>query len=82
MAGQESLSLDLSPLPDDAIVYELVYAPITTPLLADAEARGLTTIDGLDMLVGQAALAFELFFGVAPPRDADSDAALRALLLA
>jgi shikimate dehydrogenase len=82
MVGQESLSLDLSPLPDDAIVYDLVYAPIITPLLADAEARGLTTIDGLDMLVGQAALAFELFFGAAPPRDADSDAALRALLLA
>lgn len=80
MAGQPPLDIDLSPLPDDALVYDIVYAPLETPLLAAAAARGLETVDGLDMLVGQAALAFELFFGKAPPRDRDE--ALRALLTA
>lgn len=80
MVGQPPLDLDLSPLPDDAVVYDIVYAPLITPLLAAAEARGLETVDGLEMLIGQAALAFELFFGVAPPRDADEK--LRQLLTA
>src|SRR3546814_10347356 len=77
MAGQPPLALDLTPLADDAIVYGLVYAPLTTGLLAAAEARGLGTVDGLDMLIGQAALAFELVFGVAPPEGRDEE--LRAL---
>ncbi|MBB3693897.1 shikimate dehydrogenase [Sphingomonas sp. BK580] len=80
MAGQPPLTLDLDPLPDDAIVYDIVYAPLETPLLAAARARGLDTVDGLEMLIGQAALAFELFFGAAPPRERDDE--LRALLLA
>lgn len=80
MTGQPPLEPDLSPLPGDAIVYDIVYAPLVTPLLAAAEARGLETIDGLEMLVGQAAAAFELFFGQAPPRE--HDGALRERLLA
>lgn len=80
MTGQPPLTLDLSPLSDDALVYDLVYAPLQTGLLRAAAARGLATIDGLDMLIGQAALAFELFFGVAPPADRDDE--LRALLMA
>jgi shikimate dehydrogenase len=80
MTGQPDLDIDLTPLPADALVYDIVYAPIETALLAQAEARGLETVDGLEMLVGQAAIAFELFFGVAPPRDRDED--LRTLLLA
>jgi shikimate dehydrogenase len=48
-------------------------------LLKAARDRDLETVDGLEMLVGQAAIAFELFFGMAPPED-DADA-LRALLL-
>ena len=80
MKGQPPLDLDLAPLPDDALVYDLVYAPLETPLLAAARARALETIDGLEMLVGQAAVAFELFFGQAPPDDPDGR--LRALLLA
>lgn len=80
MAGQPPLEVDLSPLPGDAIVYDCVYAPLETQLLLQAEDRGLATVDGLEMLVGQAAVAFELFFGVAPPRD--EDGALRELLLA
>lgn len=80
MAGQPPLNLDLSALPDDAIVYDLVYSPLQTGLLKAAEARGLDTVDGLDMLIGQAALAFELFFGMSPPEGRDDE--LRALLTA
>lgn len=79
MKGQPALDIDLSPMPDDAVVYDIVYAPLETPLLAAARARGLATVDGLEMLIGQAALAFEIFFGVEPPHDRDDD--LRALLL-
>lgn len=80
MAGQPPLDIDLAPLPDDAIVYDIVYAPLETALLTAAEARGLATIDGLEMLIGQAAFAFEILFDAAPPRDRDED--LRALLTA
>jgi shikimate dehydrogenase len=78
MVGQLPLDLDLSPLPENAVVYDIVYTPLCTGLLEAAEARDLATVDGLEMLIGQAALAFELFFGPAPPR-AD-DAELRAML--
>lgn len=78
MKGQPPLVIDLGPLPDDAVVYDIVYAPLETPLLAAARARDLDSVDGLDMLIGQAALAFEILFGVAPPRDRDDE--LRALL--
>ena len=80
MEGQPPLDLDLTPLPRDAVVYDLVYAPLLTDLLAQAQDRGLELVDGLEMLVGQAALAFELFFGKEPPRDRDDE--LRELLLA
>ncbi|KTE79009.1 MULTISPECIES: shikimate dehydrogenase [Sphingopyxis] len=80
MTGQPPLDLDLSPLPDDAIVYDLVYAPLMTGLLRAADARGLDIVDGLDMLIGQAALAFELFFGAPPPEGRDEE--LRAILTA
>ncbi|WP_076068965.1 shikimate dehydrogenase [Sphingomonas montana] len=80
MVGQPPLALDLTPLPAGAIVYDIVYAPLETPLLAAARARGLTTIDGLTMLIGQAALAFEIFFEAHAPRDRDAE--LRALLTA
>lgn len=79
MVGHPPLDLDLANLPEDALVYDAVYAPLETGLLAAARARGLETVDGLEMLIGQAALAFELFFGQAAPRDHDAE--LRALLL-
>lgn len=80
MKGQDALVVDLSSLPDDAIVYDLVYVPIKTQLLKAAKARGLETIDGLSMLIGQAAVAFEIFFGQSPPLEHDEE--LRKLLLA
>lgn len=79
MKGQDELVIDLSTLPDDAIVYDLVYAPIKTKLLKAAQGRGLDTIDGLSMLIGQAAVAFEIFFDQAPPLEHDEE--LRKLLL-
>lgn len=78
MVGHAALDLDLSPLFDDALVYDIVYTPLATPLLQAARRRGLATVDGLEMLIGQAAVAFELFFGHAAPRDHDAE--LRALL--
>ncbi|MDR6789073.1 shikimate dehydrogenase [Sphingomonas sp. BE138] len=80
MIGQPPLELDLAPLPEDAVVYDIVYAPLETALLRAARARDLDTVDGLEMLVGQAAVAFELFFGAVPPREHDEE--LRARLLA
>ena len=78
MTGQPPLVLDLSPLPPDAVVFDAVYAPLDTPLLLAARARELATIDGLSMLIGQAAEAFRLFFGAEPPRQHDDE--LRSLL--
>jgi shikimate dehydrogenase len=79
MTGQPPLQLDFSHVPPRAVVYDVVYAPLETPLLAEARARGLRTHDGLEMLVGQAAIAFGKFFGRPAPREHDAE--LRALLL-
>jgi len=78
MVGQPALEIDLAPLPDGATVYDIVYAPLETALLKAARARGLATLDGLEMLIGQAALAFDIFFDAEAPRDLDAE--LRALL--
>ncbi|WP_339822029.1 shikimate dehydrogenase [uncultured Parasphingorhabdus sp.] len=80
MTGKAALEVDLDPLPADALVYDLVYAPLETGLLRAAKKRDLAVVDGLDMLIGQAALAFELFFGATPPME--DDAELRKLLIA
>jgi shikimate dehydrogenase len=66
MVGQPPLAIDLAALPAAAVVADIVYAPLVTPLLADAGARGLRTVDGLGMLLHQAAGAFARFFGVRP----------------
>jgi shikimate dehydrogenase len=58
--------LDLALLPETALVTDIVYAPLITPLLADARARGLQTVDGLGMLLHQAVPGFESWFGVRP----------------
>lgn len=80
MTGHAAYAPDLSALPKRAMVYDIVYAPLETPLLAAARAAGLATLDGLEMLIGQAALAFDLFFDAQAPRDLDRE--LRELLLA
>jgi shikimate dehydrogenase len=58
--------LDLALLPETALVTDIVYAPLITPLLAEAKARGLQTVDGLGMLLHQAVPGFEAWFGVRP----------------
>ena len=72
------LDFDLSLLPETALVTDIVYTPLKTPLLADAEARGLRTVDGLGMLLHQAVPGFEAWFGVRPQVTPD----LRARIIA
>ena len=79
MAGQPPLRFDFSHAPPGSVVYDIVTHPLDTDFLKAARAAGFRTIDGLSMLIGQAAIAFEKFFGVAPPRD-DGDAELRRIL--
>jgi shikimate dehydrogenase len=78
MAGQPELDLDLDRLPATALVTDIVYTPLETPLLARARARGNPAVDGLGMLLHQARPGFEAWFGVAPEVTAE----LRALVLA
>jgi shikimate dehydrogenase len=83
MAGQTQMPQPLldciADHPDkDAVLFEMVYAPLETEALAAARRRGLRTVDGLQMLVGQAASAFQAFFGAPAPRERDAE--LRALL--
>ena len=66
MHGQPPLGIDVGRLPSDAVVADLVYVPLDTPLLAAAKARGLKTADGLGMLLHQAVRGFELWFGRRP----------------
>ena len=81
MDGRSPLPLDLSHAPPGAIVYDAVYSPLDTPLLLSARSARHPTIDGLEMLIGQARNAFGHFFGIAPPDDAASNAALRTRLV-
>ncbi|MDG2004968.1 MAG: shikimate dehydrogenase [Novosphingobium sp.] len=84
MTGQqamaESLLGALGGLASDALVFDMVYAPLETELLKQARMAGLATSDGLVMLIGQAATAFERFFGTAAPRRCDKE--LRGILTA
>lgn len=66
MAGQPALKIDLAPCRADAIVSDIVYTPLETPLLAQARARGLLAVDGLGMLLHQAVPGFARWFGVTP----------------
>jgi shikimate dehydrogenase len=76
MTGQEALDVDLARLATDAVVADIVYSPLATPLLAAARARGLAAADGLGMLLYQARGAFMRFFGTRP----EVTAGLRALV--
>jgi shikimate dehydrogenase len=75
MAGQPELEADVGRLPSHAIVADLVYVPLVTPLIKMAKAKGLRTADGLGMLLHQAVRGFELWFGRKPEVTAE----LRAL---
>jgi shikimate dehydrogenase len=76
MAGQPELGADIGRLPRHAIVADLVYVPLVTPLIKMAKAKGLRTADGLGMLLHQAVRGFTLWFGRTPEVTAE----LRALV--
>ncbi|MEO0821271.1 MAG: shikimate dehydrogenase [Pseudomonadota bacterium] len=78
MAGKPPLDIVLDAMPAGGVVNDIVYAPLETPLLAAARARGLCAVDGLGMLLHQARPAFRAWFGADPA----VDAALRAACLA
>jgi shikimate dehydrogenase len=66
MVGKPPLDLALDCLPRDAVVNDIVYAPMMTPLLTAAEMRGNPVVDGLEMLLHQARPGFALWFGAEP----------------
>jgi shikimate dehydrogenase len=66
MTGQPRLEISLEGLAEDAIVYDIVYAPLETDLLRQARERGLRAVGGLGMLLHQAAPAFARWFGIRP----------------
>jgi shikimate dehydrogenase len=66
MHSTEALEMDLDVLDRNCVVADIVYVPLETPLLAAARGRGLATVDGLGMLLHQAAPGFERWFGVRP----------------
>ena len=71
LGDRESLDLPFQRLPAHAVVMDMVYKPLRTGLLQNAEKHGLQTVDGLAMLIGQAVPSFEAFFGMAPPSSVD-----------
>lgn len=78
MNGEVALRIDFSPLAQGAVVTDIVYIPLKTPLLAQAEEQGFATVDGLGMLLHQAVPGFEKWFGKRPA----VDETLRALIIA
>lgn len=78
MDGEAAPVFDFSPLASDAVVTDIVYVPLETPILRQASAQGFATVDGLGMLLHQAVPGFEKWFGVRPT----VDAVLRDLILA
>lgn len=76
MAGSGPLDVDLVALKPSAVVCDMVYIPLETPLLAQARSRGHRTVDGLGMLLQQAGYGFARWFGTLPPVTAE----LRALV--
>ena len=66
MIGKPPLEVDIAPLKPSAVVYDVVYVPLDTPVLAAARARGQRTVDGLGMLLQQAGFGFQKWFGASP----------------
>jgi shikimate dehydrogenase len=80
VAGAAAPDLPLAATPTACVVMDMVYKPLITPVLAQAQALGRRTVDGLAMLIGQAAPSFEAFYGQPPPPGVDVRAlALKAL---
>ncbi len=71
LGGAASLEVPLEATPTTAVVMDMVYKPRLTPFLTQAQALGRPTVEGLEMLIGQAIPAFTTFFGQAPPADVD-----------
>jgi shikimate dehydrogenase len=69
MVGQDALSIDLAHLPPSAIVTDIVYTPLLTPLLEQAKKNGNAVVDGLGMLLHQAVPGFTAWFGTKPVVD-------------
>jgi shikimate dehydrogenase len=69
MDGWPALDLALDRMPGDGVVYDIVYTPLETPLLAEARRRHLVAVDGLGMLLHQARAGFAAWFGVEPTVD-------------
>jgi shikimate dehydrogenase len=79
MVGQPPLEIDLKPM-RQGVVADIVYRPLETPLLVQAEAQGLKAIDGLEMLMRQARPGFAAWFGVEPKVTAGLRAHLVSIL--
>ncbi|AVH40057.1 shikimate dehydrogenase [Agrobacterium tumefaciens] len=77
MDGTEAPHIDFSPLADQAVVTDIVYVPLKTPILRMAEEQGVATVDGLGMLLHQAKPGFKRWFGKTP----EVDEALRSLII-
>lgn len=78
MTGQPPLEIDLSALHQGALVYDIVYAPLMTPLLQQAETNGCKVVTGIGMLLHQARPGFQAWFGIMPEVDDE----LRQVVLA
>ncbi len=77
MSPGQGLDVPLGATPESAVVMDMFYKPLVTPFLAQAQALGRRTVDGLEMLVRQAEPSFEALFGAPPPAGVD----VRALAL-
>ena len=78
MEGSQAMLVDFSPLAKNALVTDIVYVPLKTPILEMAEQQGFATVDGLGMLLHQARPGFETWFGRKPEVTED----LRSLIIA
>ena len=78
LGGGEGPKVPWTSVPKAAVLMDMVYKPLETAFLAEARAQGHQTVDGLDMLIGQARPSFEAFYGAPPPLSVD----VRALALA
>jgi shikimate dehydrogenase len=82
MVGQGALAIDLKPMKATAVVADIVYIPLATPLIEAARRRGLVAVEGLGMLLRQAAPGFERWFGVRPEVTPELRALVEADILA